>query len=580
MFETGVGIRNPLFFIGVVEERVDKRHESRVRVRAFGVHGTIDQIPTEDLPWAICVAGNYQMNVLPQQNHWVLGVFLDGRDAQQPLILGTIPTFMSEILDPERSGWGNFPEENANSRSKGSLPEDFGKPQNHDLARGEYIEENYPLEQENNRALNVKVAQNPSSPSNFTTWSEPSTAYAAKYPDNVVYESPDGKTVVELDSTEGAERFMAWHRGSFIQIDSNGTRVDKSKSDHYEVNDENNMVYIGGRSSVTIMGDSHVYVEGNKIEQIKGDLVQIVHGNHLLSVGGQINLNASEEIQARGAQIRIEANSSNVNIKSARNTYITCDEDFNLKAFNVNMQASFNANLKANFQASFGGGLQTSVRGALVAIDNVIFLANQLSRAPGGALPAAGTDLPEPPEKSTSTVGYRNTRLLGSAGYTSRDDELNSNDENPDQLDTTLGQTRISRQQVYDKLRDAGLTHEQAIGAMANINRESSFRPGAIGDNGNSFGLFQYNKGAGRLDPFVQAVPNWQTNVDGQLEYTFNQENTGTRFKNTSFSSSLEAANWFTNYFEVPQERASYTAPGGYNSRIVPQLEAEITRRP
>ena len=113
MFETGVGIRNPLFFIGVVEERVDKRHESRVRVRAFGVHGTIDQIPTEDLPWAICVAGNYQMNVLPQQNHWVLGVFLDGRDAQQPLILGTIPTFMSEILDPERSGWGNFPEENA-----------------------------------------------------------------------------------------------------------------------------------------------------------------------------------------------------------------------------------------------------------------------------------------------------------------------------------------------------------------------------------------------------------------------------------------------------------------------------------
>lgn len=150
----------------------------------------------------------------------------------------------------------------------------------------------------------------------------------------------------------------------------------------------------------------------------------------------------------------------------------------------------------------------------------------------------------------------------------------------PDNLDTTLGQSPEDLQKTYDQLRDQGLTHEQAIGAMANIQRESGFRPGAIGDNRNSFGIYQFNAPAGRAQGLFNDVPDWQTNAAGQHRYMFTKDSLGRSYAGRSFSSSLQAANDFTNRVEIPRNRASYTAPGGFNSRIVPKLEGSIKRRP
>ena len=44
------GVSNPFFFIGIVENNNDPTHEGRVKVRAFGIHGTHAEIETEDLP--------------------------------------------------------------------------------------------------------------------------------------------------------------------------------------------------------------------------------------------------------------------------------------------------------------------------------------------------------------------------------------------------------------------------------------------------------------------------------------------------------------------------------------------------
>lgn len=153
------GISNPLFFIGVVENNFDERLEGRVQVRAFGIHGTVQEVPTADLPWAVLCIGSHDVNfVVPPINSWVFGLFLDGRDAQQPMILGLIPTQMTNVVDPAVTGWGVSFGAERNLMAQGSRPQDAGQPTNSRLMRGESLEETYLLNMEVNRKKDISIA--------------------------------------------------------------------------------------------------------------------------------------------------------------------------------------------------------------------------------------------------------------------------------------------------------------------------------------------------------------------------------------------------------------------------------------
>ena len=354
MFDYGVGIRNPLFFIGVVENIDDKRLEGRCQVRAFGIHGTASQVPKDSLPWAIVGQGGYDANVVPKVNSWVYGMFLDGRDAQQPLILGMLPTQTLDPIDSVKNGWGTIPDKDGHLVAHGSAPNDSGQPQNSRLARGEYIQETYVLQQEMGRAVDVPIGGTESS------WDEPAPAYNAQYPHNRVIETATHS--IELDDTPGAERIMIHHKsGSFIQIDSRGTTTTKSVSDKYDVMDRKQHVVVGGMSTVTILGNSYVYVKGNKIEEIEGDLQTLVHGNHLLSVGGQSTINAGEQAQIRGADVKVEANVGTMSIKAGKELNISAGGliglppkygAISIKAEKVMVDATDKLHLRGNTQVN------------------------------------------------------------------------------------------------------------------------------------------------------------------------------------------------------------------------------------
>lgn len=82
------------WWIGVVEDRDDPLRLGRARVRIFGYH-TSDKnlLPTTELPWAIALAPLNNPHGLksPEESSWVLGFFLDGQIAQQPVMLGVLP---------------------------------------------------------------------------------------------------------------------------------------------------------------------------------------------------------------------------------------------------------------------------------------------------------------------------------------------------------------------------------------------------------------------------------------------------------------------------------------------------------
>ena len=92
------------WFIGTVVKNVDPLKLDRVKVRIHGIHSeSITDIADEDLPWAQVnipvteggssgLGSNSQLKVRAQ----VFGIFLDGRNSQMPLVLGSIPKIETE----------------------------------------------------------------------------------------------------------------------------------------------------------------------------------------------------------------------------------------------------------------------------------------------------------------------------------------------------------------------------------------------------------------------------------------------------------------------------------------------------
>lgn len=459
--ETGIGIKNPLWFVGVVENRNDPRKEGRVQVRAFGIHGTNAQVPTDSLPWALCISGNYDPNYpIPPLNSWVFGFFIDGRDAQQPMILGLIPTQMTQLIDPETNGWGVIPAQNVDLDSQGSRATDYGQPQNSRKARGEEIQNTGVLLQEVNR-----LEADFSSAVEGLVVQEPAPAYNTQYPYNRVIETAGGHTI-ELDDTPGGKRITIFHNtGSFIEIDNGGVMNIKATGDIFLGSMKNVIIVSEGRQMIKVKGDAVFSVDGSMIQEVSGDMQQIVRGNYHLSVGGQLNLNGSEEIQARAAKIRLESNVEGINLKSSKkiniqsgeviniksgqgifqeaaedinikgdNLFIQGTGDTNLKSAQVFLDASGNMNIKSAY-TKIGNG-QVSINGTSVAIDDIVFLASgQAVAAAGGseavaASTAESAEMPEPATKSAGNGGtggfvggtYKNPSYGGGGGYISADD--------------------------------------------------------------------------------------------------------------------------------------------------------------
>lgn len=97
------------WWIGIISNRVDPLGLGRCQVRIFGFHGdftgadgqidtsspAFTNIPTENLPWAYAI---YPLNSAktfqtPPLGAWVVGFFLDGESAQQPIMWGVIPGY-------------------------------------------------------------------------------------------------------------------------------------------------------------------------------------------------------------------------------------------------------------------------------------------------------------------------------------------------------------------------------------------------------------------------------------------------------------------------------------------------------
>ena len=169
-----------VWFFGVVESVADPLQVGRVKVRVYHFYTPNDTtLPTDDLPWAHVVmpttSASYQGKgwspTFVRVDSTVFGFFVDGAEAQMPIVLGTFP---------------GIPQPNPDFVDVDNITDD-----NHDVSK---------LARGINKlaATKASLADEELEPTSEFT-------YRAQYPHNKVFESERGH-VIEMDDTPGAER--------------------------------------------------------------------------------------------------------------------------------------------------------------------------------------------------------------------------------------------------------------------------------------------------------------------------------------------------------------------------------------
>jgi predicted chitinase len=191
------------------------------------------------------------------------------------------------------------------------------------------------------------------------TWSQPDIPYNAKYPFNKVIESESGH-VLELDDTPENERIHLYHRkGTYLEVDPNGSRVQRIVGDGYEIIDRNGYIFIAGQCNVTIGGVARVLCQNDAFIDIAGDAKLNVMNNLDFNVASNMSLNVGGSLK----------------IKSGGGISMESQEDFNLSISGSNKQTSsgnieFNAAGRANIEGStvhFAEGAATAESSGLGA---------------------------------------------------------------------------------------------------------------------------------------------------------------------------------------------------------------------
>ena len=147
-----------------------------------------------------------------------IGFFIDGENAQEPVMLGVFPGIPLKAANPQDPF--NDPRTSSQlaaapvkpDESAKNYPRKLDEPTTSRLARND---SDYPSPI--NAAKKTKKA----------TKVEPDSYYAAKYPYNHVYETESGHAL-EFDDTKGAERVHLYHRsGSYVEYGPFGDRSER-----------------------------------------------------------------------------------------------------------------------------------------------------------------------------------------------------------------------------------------------------------------------------------------------------------------------------------------------------------------
>ena len=176
------------------------------------------------------------------------------------------------------------------------------------------------------------------------TWSQPLSPYNAVYPYNKVFESESGH-IMEFDDSPDGERIHLYHRkGTYLEIDPNGSELNFIVGDGYQIVLRNNNIYVVGTANLTVggninilcQGDAKIEVEGRSNIALKGDAELGVAGNLDMTVGGDYKLKVDGDYNIETTNLttkttgyQIHDSAADWSVKSAGNVAVNAAGNFN-----------------------------------------------------------------------------------------------------------------------------------------------------------------------------------------------------------------------------------------------------------
>lgn len=329
---------NFIWWMGVVEDRFDPLQLGRCRVRCYGWHSeSKSETPTDNLPWAQPIQSitSAAMGDVGQsatglvEGSWVVGFFMDGKEAQRPIIMGSISGIPTEQGNPNLGFNDPNPRVDDPTVSvypRGTVTNDTARPDTNRLARND----DHPMifSKDLGATLQIPIAnRNPST----VFWNERKTTdltskgvdrYNTSYPLNHVYESESGH-IKEVDDTSDAERLQEYHRtGTFYEIDADGTKSTRIVANNYVVIAGSDYVNIKGSCHVTIDSNCFTYIKGNWDIQVDGNKTEVVKGNHSETISGTQSSNVTGAVTETYGSTQSTTASKDITITGGPNIHL------------------------------------------------------------------------------------------------------------------------------------------------------------------------------------------------------------------------------------------------------------------
>lgn len=286
------------WFTGVVEDINDPLEMGRCRVRCYGYHtkDKVLEIPTDKLPWATPMVPITSASMTESgqsatglyQGSWVVGFFRDGSNAQDPVIMGSIPSTSSAV--DYQFGFTD-PDERYPVPSKLDIPET-------PRAAKTTSEINYKQAFSYTKKVELRKEHDIVPTANAAhemNWKFPpiDDVVAPVYPANHVlsYEKKDdadeASHIIEVDCTPGQERISTIHRtGTYREITPVGDETSVIVGNDFQVVVKNRNVNVIGNCNLTVDSNCSTYIKGNWNIQVDGNVIEHIGGTLLQTTGG------------------------------------------------------------------------------------------------------------------------------------------------------------------------------------------------------------------------------------------------------------------------------------------------------